>query len=162
MNSLSRKGVIFGLITAICYAAYLLILRKTQAGRTDLSERNLATLTLITLLNLFFMACLAVITRESFNIPDAQSWLALLGYGVISQALAWVLICAGMAKVPLSQVGLLLILQPALAFIWDLLFFGRPTPPEEFIGVILVIFGIYLGTSYSSPPQKYGDNPRES
>jgi drug/metabolite transporter (DMT)-like permease len=59
--------------------------------------------------------------------------------------LAWTLIGAGVAVVQPSLIGLLLILQPALAFVWDILIFNRNTPPLEVVGVVLVIGGIYLG-----------------
>jgi drug/metabolite transporter (DMT)-like permease len=74
-----KTGVFLGLFTALCYAAYVLILRKIQPGAGELSLKNLATLTLITLLNLGLMGGVALVCKESFMIPDTQSWWVLLG-----------------------------------------------------------------------------------
>lgn len=145
---LSNKiGILFGLITAVCYAAYVLILRRIASQESLLSVGNWATLTLITLVNTLIMGTVAFLSEESFNIPDTQSWLALLGYGLGSQVLAWVFISAGLSKVSILEVGLILILQPALAFVWDIVFFNRHTPPIEVVGIVLCIGGIYLGTA---------------
>jgi drug/metabolite transporter (DMT)-like permease len=148
-----KWGVIFGLITALCYAAYVLILRRIQDEKGALSPHNLSTLALITLINIILMAGIALYSRESFIIPDAQSWLALLGYGLISQVLAWVLICAGIVTVPAAQISLILILQPSLSMIWDILFFQRPMPQEEILGVIMILAGLYLGTRPDRKPR---------
>jgi len=55
-------------------------------------------------------------------------------------------ISAGIAKIDASRAGLLLILQPTLAFVWDILFFARPTGLMEMLGALVTLFSIYLGT----------------
>ena len=140
-----KMGILFGLIAAICYSAYILTLRKSQFG----SERttSLSTIALISLLTSFIMGIGTWVQREGFFIPDLQSWSALVGYGLISQALGWVLIAGGLLKLETSLVGLILLLQPSLAFVWDVLFFARPTGPLEVLGVLSALFAIYLGTT---------------
>jgi len=44
-----------------------------------------------------------------------------------------------------SRAGVLLLLQPAGAFLWDVLIFGRPTTGRELVGAGLALLGIYLG-----------------
>lgn len=46
-----------------------------------------------------------------------------------------------------SHVGPVLLLQPALAFVWDILFFARPTTPLDLLGVLLTLFAIYPGVA---------------
>ncbi|MFB3063956.1 MAG: EamA family transporter, partial [Gammaproteobacteria bacterium] len=50
-----------------------------------------------------------------------------------------------LAQVPASRVGLILLLQPLLAFVWDVLFFARSITPTELTGAVLTLLGIYLG-----------------
>ena len=140
-----KTGILFGLIAAICYAAYILILRKSQSG--SVRTTGLSTIALISLLTALIMGLEAWVQKEGFYIPDLQSWGALLGYGVVSQALGWVLITGGLVKLEASVVGLILLLQPALAFVWDILFFARSTAPSEILGALLTMFAIYLGTA---------------
>ena len=92
----------------------------------------------------------SLVKKENFRVPDLQSWWALLGYGFIAQVLGWVLIARGLLKSEASRAGLILLLQPTLAFVWDILFFKRPTGPVEILGALLALFAIYLGTTSQS------------
>ena len=139
-----KIGILFGLITALCYSAYILALRKTQTE--SVKATNLSTIALISLLSSFIMGVEAWVQGEALYIPDLQSWCALIGYGLVSQVLGWVLISAGLLKIEASKVGLILLLQPTMAFVWDILFFARPTAPLEVVGALLSLFAIYLGT----------------
>ena len=89
----------------------------------------------------------ALVQKEHFRLPDLQTWWALLGYGFIAQVLGWVLIARGLLKTEASRAGLILLLQPTLAFVWDILFFKRATVPVEILGALLALFAIYLGTT---------------
>ena len=44
------------------------------------------------------------------------------------------------------MIGLSLLLQPLLSFIWDILLFDRPIVARELFGASLVLFGIWLGS----------------
>ena len=44
-----------------------------------------------------------------------------------------------------SRAGLILLLQPTLAFIWDVLFFARPTGVVDALGAGLALTAIYIG-----------------
>ena len=87
------------------------------------------------------------IIGESFRIPDRQGWLSLIGYGVICQAIGWIIISHALVKIAASRAGLILLLQPTLAFVWDVLFFSRPTTVLDVFGVLLTLGAIYLGGS---------------
>ena len=143
-----RQGIIFGLFTALCYSGYILTLRKSQGGKYSGkdSPTSLAAMTSISLLTAPIMGVEAWVQGETFNIPDFQSLAALTGYGLGSQACGWMLIARGLSKVDVSIGGLILLLQPTLAFIWDILFFGRITVPTEILGAAIALAAIYLGS----------------
>ncbi len=88
-----------------------------------------------------------MIQGESFVIPDLTSWGAMIGYGVICQAIAWLIISKSLPRLRASLVGLILLLQPILAFIWDITLFSRPTTIYEIAGVVIALIAIYLGSS---------------
>ncbi|MEE4166461.1 MAG: EamA family transporter, partial [Desulfocapsaceae bacterium] len=52
-------------------------------------------------------------------------------------------------RVKASIAGLLLLLQPALSFVWDVLIFNRYTTLLNWTGVVLGLAAIYLGMSTS-------------
>ncbi len=145
-----RAGLALGFATALAYAAYTLTLRHSQrpgVGRLE-PTANLLWLSLVTATLLGVGARLG---GERLTIPDARSWAVLLAYGALCQALGWLLISRGVARVPTSRVGLLLLVQPTLTFLWDILFFGRPASGVELVGAGLTLAAIYLGTTRPAP-----------
>jgi drug/metabolite transporter (DMT)-like permease len=144
-----KLGIYFGLFTALCYTAYLIALRKLQALKPAAAMGNITLISLCTSLIMGFEGWLQ---REGFGIPDLQSWGALVGYGLVGQALGWVLISRAILKMEASRVGLILLLQPTLAFLWDILFFGRPTTPVVMFGALITLLAIYLGTTRQGSP----------
>ena len=83
----------------------------------------------------------------SFVIPDLSSLFSLACLGFLSQCFGWVLIATSLPRTNTSSAGLILLLQPSLSFLWDVLFFNRPTEPLNWLGVTLTLFAIYLGIS---------------
>jgi drug/metabolite transporter (DMT)-like permease len=50
-----------------------------------------------------------------------------------------------------SRAALILLLQPALTFAWDILFFHRSTSRTEMLGALIAITAIYLGAVRPAP-----------
>lgn len=140
-----RTGVLFGLLTGVCYAVYMLSFRHAQRAHTRLPSAQL--LAMNSLLCAAVLAAVGGIEGVSFAIPDARSLSALLALGIVGQCLGWVLIARAMPRLPASIVGLLLLLQPALAFVQDVLLFERRTTSLEWLGVVLALAGIFIGTA---------------
>ncbi|UCG53773.1 MAG: DMT family transporter [Candidatus Latescibacterota bacterium] len=145
LESSYKIGVLCGVATAITYAAYLLVLQRSQWETRRLAAA--ANLCIISLVTAVVMGVEGRLQGESFHIPDWQSWSSLLAYGVICQAIGWMTISRALVKVEASRAGLILLLQPTLAFIWDILFFSRPTDIVDVAGASLALVAIYLGGS---------------
>lgn len=143
-----KLGVIFGLITAIAYAGYILVLRRSQSEQNQRRYSLIANMAWISLLAAVLLGIAVLAEQEaSFGIPDFQTFWVLIGMAVVGQVLGWVLISKGLPHVNASVGGLALLLQPALAFMWDILFFGRPTTALEYVGAVIVLCAIYLGST---------------
>ena len=80
------------------------------------------------------------------SIPSAQSFVSLLILGVFCQVVGWVLITQTMPHLPTSIVGVVLLLQPALSMLWDVIFFARPMSLLDILGLIMVLCGVYLAS----------------
>lgn len=137
-----KTGIYFGLLTAVCYTAFLLSLRKIQSNER---HSQFSSLMIVSLSCAVFLGFKMLYTGDSFTIPNAKSFSALLGLGLFSQTIGWVLIANAMPKIRASFTGLILLLQPSLAFIWDVLLFNRPTDILNWIGVIVTLAAIYMG-----------------
>ncbi|MDZ7683546.1 MAG: DMT family transporter [Fodinibius sp.] len=143
-----KMGVLYGLLTAFSYALYILVLRRSQSAEQKLRYSLFANMAWISLMSAALLGITVVIEPNAqFGIPDLQSWWALIGLGIMGQVLGWVCISKGLPRVDASVAGLALLLQPALAFMWDIWFFGRPTTGLEYLGAGIVLVAIYLGSS---------------
>ena len=145
LDNTYQIGIAFGLAAAICYAAFLLSLRKLQAEL--IADSRFYVLMMVSLITTLFLAGELIRTGDSFAIPDFQSLWALLALGIGSQVIGWLLITNALPNVRTSLSGLVLLLQPAGAFLWDVILFQRPTTLINWLGVILTLTAIYLGTS---------------
>ena len=153
-----RTGVLYGLLTALLYSLYLLTLRRAQSVTPRLSaESNLFWISLITAV---LLGPVALATGESLVIPDRDSALALLALGVFPQVVGWTLISRALPWIRAGLAGLILLAQPALSFVWDVIFFDRPTTTVEALGALLALAGIYLGTLASRPSRAENARPR--
>lgn len=142
-----RLGVIFGLSTAVCYSAVLLLMRYTQS-RTPHENIPVTEVGWMSIASAALLCVMALLNRESLAIPDAQQGGLLIAYAAIAQ-IGWVVIVSGLGRVPIALAGLVLLMEPTLAYVWDILIFSRPTTAIQALGAMLAIVAIYLGSSTS-------------
>src|SRR5690606_14553862 len=128
---------------AVCYGAYILCVRGSR-GRGALPSVA-ANMAFITLGCAALLAVAVWIEGESFVVASVTDGALLVGYGLVCQALGWILISSRITTVPASVVGLALLLQPTLTFLWDALFFARVFTAAELAGAAIVLVAIYLG-----------------
>ena len=144
-----RVGVILGIVTGVAYAVFMLSTRHAQrGGHVQLAPAQL--LCVSSLLSAAVLALSMLVEGESFVLPGAQAWLSLLGLALFGQVFGWVLLTRAMPQLPASLIGLLLLLQPALSFVFDVILFARPTNAFDWLGVALSLAGIFIG-SYRKP-----------
>ena len=148
LDATYRIGVYYGLAAAVCYAGFLLSLRQLQADQMGTSF--FYVLMLVSLTAAAFLGADVVLKRGSFQIPDLQSVGALAALGLLSHTIGWILITNALPKIRASLSGLILLLQPALAFVWDVLFFHRPTTLLNWLGVMIALSAIYMGMARRS------------
>ncbi|MFU8821014.1 MAG: DMT family transporter [Gammaproteobacteria bacterium] len=148
-----RWGIIFGLLTAVFYAAYILALRRARAESP--AGSIVSDLMIVSLVSAGFLFAGAGLGGEPVALPDPRSAWMLVAYALVAQVVGWLLISGSLPHVPASRVGLILLLQPILAFIWDVLIFSRAFGPREIVGAALAIIAIGLG----SRPRRAGSGP---
>lgn len=149
LTSQYLAGVGLGVLTAISYGVFLLLIRHVQSR--DDSSPMFYNQVLVTFSCAVFLGLVVLGSGHSFAIPTLSSLGALLGLGGLSQALAWAVITYTLPKVDASRAGLILLLQPALSFVWDVLLFDRQTGVMGWSGVAVVLAAIYLGMTRPKP-----------
>jgi drug/metabolite transporter (DMT)-like permease len=143
-----RLGIVFGLITALMYAGYMLTLREARARSAHRSPvREVAVVSLLTAA---LLGMSAVTEDVSLAIPTLADAGWLVSYGILSHTLGWLLIAASLPRVSATEAGLALLLQPTLSFVWDVVLFARPITAIELTGAAIVLIALYLGSGTQS------------
>jgi drug/metabolite transporter (DMT)-like permease len=140
----ARLGILLGLATAVFYSGFMLSLRKAQiaTGHGDTG----ANLGVACLLCAIVLAVYVLGQGGSLAIPTAKDGLVLVSYALVSQVFGWLMITSALGTVPASRVGLVLLLQPALSFVWDIVLFDRAFSGLELAGAALALVAIFLGS----------------
>ncbi|MCB1584270.1 MAG: DMT family transporter [Marinicella sp.] len=144
LSSQYQLGVVFGIATALAYTGFMLSLRHVQAQSHALSP--MANLGVLSVVCGLILAVVAAFENQSFVIHNMTTLFSVIALGLFCQVVGWVLITRTMPSLPTSVVGLLLLLQPAMSMVWDVLFFQRPTGLIDILGLSFVLLGIYLAT----------------
>jgi len=143
-----RLGVIFGLLTAVSYAGYLLSLRRSrQDSQHKLPTREVAVISLVTAA---ILGISALVEGESLAIPTLNDATWLVCYGILSHCIGWMFIASSLPHVSATEAGIALLLQPILSFVWDVLFFARAMTATELAGAGIALVAIYLGSRPAS------------
>jgi drug/metabolite transporter (DMT)-like permease len=143
-----RLGVVFGLLTAVVYAGYLLTMRFVrQDFASGLPTREIAVVSVV---SAAILGVSALLEGQSLAVQSLNDVGWLVAYGVLSHCLGYILIVSSLPQVSTTEAGLALLLQPTLSFVWDVLFFSRPMSIAELAGAAIALFAIFLGSRQAS------------
>jgi drug/metabolite transporter (DMT)-like permease len=135
-------GVVFGVLTAISYALFILVLRQ---GNADM-RRPAGPLFDATLTGAIFSAIGGLAVGDLDWAPDleAQAWLVLLALS--SQVLGWLLISVSLPRLPAVLTSIVLMLQPVSTVFLGAVLLSEAPSAVQLIGVAVVIAGVAFAT----------------
>lgn len=128
-----------GLCAAVCYAAYLIIVRmlgkQVNVGAVMLWATLSAALTSL---------ALALLFRESFIPQTLNGWLVLVALGLVVQVGGQGLVAYGVGRLPIVGSTVLLWMQPLVAAVLAWILFAEALGPLAIGGALLVLAGIFV------------------
>jgi drug/metabolite transporter (DMT)-like permease len=133
-------GVLLGILTALSYAAYLLIIRPV--ARTRIAE----PVAIATGSTAVVALLLGLVTGQLDLIPawPAHAWLILLG--VTAQSVAYLLISISLPRLPAVTTSIILLGQPVMAVFLAMALLAEAPSFAQLTGVAMVLGGIGLAT----------------
>ena len=141
-----RWGVWLGLGTGLAYAAYNIGIKRSQGAAAHGSSR--APVEQVLCIAAFGSAlCLGLMgwaEGSTFTPPDLRAWGVLLVLAAIGHCLSWVLISRAMVALPVALAGLLLLAQPIVAYLLDVVLLDHPTSPRQWLGLAVSLAGIFV------------------
>jgi drug/metabolite transporter (DMT)-like permease len=135
-------GVVYGVLTGITYALFILILRH---GNTD-TRRPAGPLFDATASAAVFSAIGGVIVGDIDWLPgpESQAWLVLLALS--SQVVGWLLISVSLPRLPAVLTSIVLMLQPVSTVFLAALLLSEAPSAVQLVGVAIVIAGVAVAT----------------
>ena len=145
------RGVIYGVVTGITYAGFLLLLR--QSGR-DI-RRPAGPLFDATLVAAVASVVAGAAIGDVDLVPSwpAHGWLLLLALS--SQVLGWLLISLSLPRLPAVLTSVLLTIQPVCSVLLAIAIFGESPSVAQFAGVAVVVAGILVATGARRPASEH-------
>jgi drug/metabolite transporter (DMT)-like permease len=137
------RGTVFGVLTTIAYAGFILVLRRTNTN----PERPAGPLLDATAV----AAVVAIAVGATYGAADlvptwpAHGWLALLA--VSSQVVGWLLISVSLPRLPAAVTSLLLLIQPVSAVVLAAIILGETPSPVQIAGVVLILAVVLFATA---------------
>ena len=152
----SLGGDALALLSAVFYAANYLIREKL---------RSKFSATKILLWSCFFSLCftlfLTLIAEDQIFPQTWQTWLAVLGLGLLCQILGQGLLIHNLKHFSSSFVTISMLLEPLLTAIFAWFIFAEPLTYLNWIGFLLVLAGIYLTKQSKGATKKISSVPTE-
>jgi len=159
-------GTAMGLLAALFYSGFVLMLREANRGHTfpatgpllD-STAGMAVTSLI----------IGLAYRAEFNMnvtwPE-HGWILAMALG--AQVVGWLLISRSLPRLPALDTSVLMLGQPMLAVFWARLIYDEALGLTQWIGVVLVLAGLLFfslrrsNDGSSQPRQKVVEADRDS
>ena len=136
-------GVVYGILTALFYSGFLLVLR---AGNEDI-RRPAGPLFDATLVSGLTCIPIGLALGNLDWTPGWPAWGYLLLLAWSSQALGWLLISITLPRLPAAITSVLLTFQPVLTVLFAWAILGESPSPLQLGGVALVLSGLLIATT---------------
>jgi drug/metabolite transporter (DMT)-like permease len=141
-------GTVFGILTAIAYTAFVLLLRRANR---DL-RRPAGPLFDATLSAAVASAIAGAILGDFDPLPGwpAQGWLILLA--ITAQVAGWLLISISLPRVPAAVTSVVITLQPVGSVLLAVALLGESPSALQLTGVVLILLGVVVVAARTRRP----------
>jgi drug/metabolite transporter (DMT)-like permease len=145
-------GVVLGIATALCYAGYLLVIRR---GGRDI-RRPAGPVAIATASTAVAAALVGLLVGDLDPTPEVASlaWLAALG--ITSQSAGYLLISLSLPRLPAVLTSIILLAQPVVTVGLAMVLLSEEPSRIQLAGVALVIGGIFYATFATSRARSAG------
>lgn len=133
------RGIALVVASGLCYTVFIVIVNQSK------SVKALPNLTLTFYCFLIGTIMLFALSRFGVDlnpVPDAVSWLNVLGLAVLPTVVATITLAASTKSVGATKTSILGILEPLTAILIGTLVFHEPFTIAVAIGVVLILFAI--------------------
>lgn len=140
------NGDIYGIITAVFFAAYMLALR---AARREVPAGTLSFISAAITTAVLFIVAYAL---EPRLLPQSvNGWAVLIGLALISQVAGQGLLAFALGTLPAPFSSLVIFLEAVAAALFAWIILHEALAPMQWIGGLLILFGIWIARQRNAP-----------
>jgi drug/metabolite transporter (DMT)-like permease len=132
------RGVMFGILTGLTYAGFLLVLRQAGSDLRRTAGPLFDTTVVATVAAL--AAGLAVGDADLLPSWPAHAWLVVLA--LTSQVLGWLLIASSLPRLPAALTSVTLTIQPVGSVLLGVVLLGEEPSALQLVGVVCILAGL--------------------
>ena len=134
----SAQGVLWALGAALCLTGYLLAAKRV-AGHADATAATALYLSGATVV----LVTLALFTGPSLP-QTSVGWSAIVGLVLVSTVIGSLCLFAALPRLPASDVGTLMTIEPVLTIVWGVIFLAEQPSAVQLIGASLIVASVVL------------------
>lgn len=138
-----KLGVLFGLLTAISYAGYIISIKRIDHNAAVNSD-PIFNLLFISLISAGLLFLFSIIEQVPLEIKSSSELIWMICYGLFSHVLGWFFILNGLQKISAVTAGIILLTQPILSYVWDFIIFKKVILPIEYFGIVSVLLAMII------------------
>lgn len=130
-------GLVITLLSALCYASYMLVVNKTDLGVSGLK------LTFYSLLfSSIYYAIKILILDDAFQVPNIEMVINFSIFAFVTTVISTSTMIYAIKQIGSTPVAIMGALEPVVAILVSVLFFQEDFTLRMLIGVILILIGI--------------------
>jgi len=138
-----KLGILFGLLTAISYAGYIISMKRIDHNAAVNSD-PIFNLLFISLISAGLLFLFSIIEQVPLEIKSSSELIWMICYGLFSHVLGWFFILNGLQKISAVTAGIILLTQPILSYVWDFIIFKKVILPIEYFGIVSVLLAMII------------------
>ena len=117
-----KLGVLFGLLTAVSYAGYIISMKSIDHN-AKVNSDPIFNLMFVSLVSAGLLFLYSTVEQESLSINGSSNLFWMISYSIFSHVLGWFFILNGLQKITAVSAGIILLLS--------LIHISEPTRPER-------------------------------
>ncbi len=138
-----KMGILFGLLTAVSYAGYIISMKRIDYN-AEVNSDPVFNLMFVSLISAGLLFLFSIIEQQPLVIKSFSNLIWMICYGFFSHVLGWFFILNGLQKISAVSASIILLTQPILSYLWDILMFQKVIHSIEFLGIVSVLLAMII------------------
>ena len=132
--------LILGILILSSYIISMKRIYHNAAAKSD----PIFNLLFVSLISAALLFLFSIIEQAPLEIKTSSEIVWMIFYGLFSHVLGWFFILNGLQKISAVTAGLILLTQPILSYLWDIIIFKKVITPIEYFGIVSVLLAMII------------------